>query len=159
MIKNAPPVCDLYFVQCPFQKSRLLSKRTHGSLTWFGQPQAVVRRYDKHICRCRESGVLKKPPPSGQEEDFIFARCPNRPRMINNDAPGGFSWIVPVHLYLLPMFAIESRQSPQKRRPDCSVLILNNASRLAGWKTVTFGKVCDFAIFEKARAALAVTDP
>src|SRR6266850_7861394 len=159
MIEHWAPARGLYSSQAPFQKACLHSKRTHGILTRFCQPQDVVRRFDKHVCGRRQSCILKKPSTSRQEEDSIFAGCPHRPRMINNDARGSFSWIVPVHLYLLPMIAIESRQSPHKRCPDYSVIVLSNASRLAGRKTVMFGEVCDFAVLEKAGAALVITDP
>src|ERR1700735_133184 len=125
----------------------------------FGQPQCIVRRHNEHVCRRRQSCILKELPPSRQEENSILARCPNSPRMINNDVRGGFPWIVPVHLYLLPMVAIESRQSPHQRCPDYPVLIQSNASRLAGGKTVMFGKVCDFPVLEKACAAFVITDP
>src|SRR5580692_8777816 len=110
---------------------------------WLRQPEHIIRCEQEHSRRGREPRILKMLFTSRQGEDSVFAGYPDGALMIDDDAKCRFSRIAPVRLYLLPMLAIESRQSPSHRSPDHSIAIENDGPHQACGEPFAFCKIRD----------------
>src|ERR1700733_2147260 len=159
VIENRRPVRSLNHGRTAGQFTRLRLKSNDRILMRLRQPENIVGCQKDHPRRHREPRILKMLFTSRQGVDSVFAGDPDGALAINDDAKCRFSRKTPVHLYLLPMLAIVSRQSSSHRCPDNSVAIKNDDSHQAGRKSITFGKIRDSAVFEKAYAAFVIADP